>query len=115
MGVSMIVGKSLIDENELIKHTRDYDSYCRYCDSLIPIGFRHREDICMNQRYYTALIMRKSKLITWDIKKDLLKQIMYENRVTGAMNTIIDVELLNSFIDERQMSKYNRRFSNEQR
>lgn len=110
----MIVGQSLINEAELAKHLSSYEEFCNYCDNLIPNGYRHRIDISMNQRYYCALLIRKNKYITWDIKKDLINTIMANNKVTGFTNSVIDVSLLSSFIDERRMMRYDRRFRSEQ-
>lgn len=111
----MIVGQSLVDEKELSRHLSSYEEFIEYCDELVPNGYRHRQDICMNQRYYCALLIRKNKLISWDVKKDLLNTIMSNNKVIGFTNAVIDVSLLNSFIDERRMMRYDRRFCSEQR
>lgn len=109
----MIVGQSLINESELARHLSSYEEYCEYCDALIPNGYSHRIDIRMNQRYYCALLIRKNKFVSWEIKKDLLNTIMANNKVTGFTNAVIDVSLLGSFIDERRMKRYDRRFRSE--
>lgn len=107
----MLVGKSNINDVDIRKHCRSYEDYCKFCDSLVPEAYRHKVEIIMNQRYYCALLMRKSSIISWDIKKDLINVIMEKNQVTGFTDTVLEVGLLEDYIDDRKMKKYDRRFS----
>lgn len=107
----MLVGTSNVNEVQLIKSCKSYERYCEYCDSLVPDAYKHRQDILMNQRYYCALIIRKSNALSWGVKKDLINTIMEHNKATGLTSAVLEVGLLTDYIDEKKMKRYDRRFN----
>lgn len=105
----MLLGKSDVDIIELRKHMVDYETYCAYCDSLIPEEFRHVKELCDNQRYYCAMNIRKSEDIPWDKKKDLIVTVMSNVTVTGLTDMCIDIETLKPYMGRARMEKFFRR------
>lgn len=106
----MLLGKAVIEGAELKAHISSLEDFYGYCDSLVPEEFRHLKQIRDNQRYLCAMVLRKSNLVPWDKKKDLLVSIMSETRVIGLTDVCIDISQLYEYISRKRMEKYKRRF-----
>lgn len=105
----MLLGVFNVEENELIRHVNSKDEFYAYCDSLVPKEFRHCKEILNNQRYLCTLILRKSKKVGWDIKKDLIISILSEVRVVGLTDSCIEVSQLYLYISKKDMEEFRRR------
>lgn len=104
----MLVGKINIDVEKLKKNTYSKEMFCAYCDSLVPAEFRHRKEIINNQRYICCLVMRNSKLISWDVKKPLINEVMKGLRITGYTDTLLEVGSLFDYTDVKRVNKFRR-------
>lgn len=87
----MIVGTSKIDDLELSKHIDSTDDFKQYCISLVPEEFRHLEAIISNQMYICCLYLRRSNRVSWDIKKDIINEVLREVHIVGCTNELINV------------------------
>lgn len=105
----MLVGKADVNIRELVVRCKKEEELLNYMDSLVPEGFRHIRAIVDNQRYICCLYIRASKVIPWDVKKDLLNNIMSKLTVVGYTNILIETSMLYSIANMDRIEKYYRK------
>lgn len=105
----MIVGSLLTDTNSLKNYISSYDTYCEYCESLVPEEFRHIKSIVLNQRYYVTLLLRREDTISWEDKKELIAHVMKNVKVAGLTDAILEVSQVLKECNEQIILDYFRR------
>lgn len=105
----MLVGKSNVNLQELLAHTATAEAFIEYSDSLVPSEFRHVKAIIDNQRYLCCLLLRQSKSISWDKKKEILDCVLYDVHIVGYTNCVIEVGTLFALTNRENVNKYYRK------
>lgn len=86
----MIVGTKTIPRDSLILASKSVKELIEFSDSLVPRVIRHNINIINNQRYLTAIEVRRIKSIDYDRRKYLCEKLLEGVSVRGTINTIID-------------------------
>ena len=102
----MLVGMCDLAMIHVEEHLSSVDDFLEYADSLVPEDFRHHQAIIDNQRYVCCLVLRKNKLVPWDIKKPIIKEVMQDIKVTGYVDSLIEVTSLFGYSDRNTILKY---------
>lgn len=87
----MIVGTSIIDDLELSKHIKSVNDFKEYCISLVPKEFQHLQAIINNQLYICCLHLRRNDRVSWDVKKEIINEVLREVHIVGCTNELINV------------------------
>ena len=102
----MIVGVSNVDLIELDRAAKDVETFKSYCDSLVPEEFRHVREIMSNQRYLCLMLLRRSKNVSWDKKKEIIEPLMQGLHVVGYSDGLIDLNSMMNLVDRRRLRKF---------
>lgn len=95
----MFVGSSKLDSNYLKKIFREPDRIREYSDSLIPKEFSHIKELKDNQLYYICMSMRKLGITDYRTLNSTIHELLKGLRVTGYVNSIIDVEFIYNIVN----------------
>lgn len=102
----MIVGQSNVSLKSLERHAHSAKEFIEFSDSLVPEEFRHISAFTSNQRYLNCLLLRKSQLVPWDRKKEIISEVMKGLSIIGYTDTVIEVGWLYSVVDFNKVEKY---------
>lgn len=102
----MIVGKTDVLVEDVEKHSKDVETFVKYAESLVPEEFRHVTAIVDNQKYLCCLILRSSKRVSWEKKKEIINDVMYSIKIVGYTENIISASALLNLADQSKLEKY---------
>lgn len=102
----MIVWDKTVELADLEKHCSSADAFLQFCDSIVPEGYRHIVQLLNNQRYYCALLLRKSERVNWDKKKAIIKAVMDDICVIGYSDVVMAVDEIFTYVDFERLKIY---------
>lgn len=106
----MIVGNGSITIADVESHSASADVLIEYSDSLIPEEYKHIKEIRDNQRYLCCLLLRQSSTVPWDRKKEILDRVLYDTRITGFTDSVVEARSVWDFVDRSRLEMYRRKY-----
>ena len=102
----MIIGTVQVSEEILALKAKDPEVFKQYCRSLVPEEYRHVQAIVDNQIYYCCLLLRASKQISWDEKRNLLNKVMWDLKITGFTGSLIEAKSLLDYANVQRVKAF---------
>lgn len=99
----MIIGSSKLDFELLKSFEGKPKELVTYVDSLVPTWASHISGIVDNQRFYTALYVRKLLTIPYKSRMELVDALVDSIRISGVISQFTPIEDLVNSCDKNKL------------
>ena len=101
----MIIATKQLDYNALKSYANNLDGIVNYVDKTVPDWARHLKFIVMNQRFYTAVHLRKTLTLPYKARMTLSDKLLEDVRVTGVVSKVITLKDVLSCCDKHDLGE----------
>ena len=99
----MVIGCDNLNYDELLRFVNDTDSMIKYVEHLVPKWARHIPGILDNQRFFTAIHLRKVMTIPYHQKMRLVNALVENITISGISDQFITIDNIIESCDKEQL------------